>query len=278
MSTPLIPEEVRDHYENQQDEDARLRSGSGLLERARVQEIVRRYLGPAPQRVLDVGGATGVHAEWLLEDGHDVHLVDPVRAQVERARSRLGAAHARFSAEVGDARSLAVADASVDVALLFGPLYHLVDPDDRVQAWREVARVLVPGGVVLGMAISRFASLFDGLAHGILFDPAFRTIVTADLATGRHENPTNHAGWFTTAYFQRPDELAAEAEAGGLVVEAVLGVEGMAAYLPHRAERWDDERDREVILDAARASESEPSLLGLGPHIIAVARRAGAGV
>lgn len=273
MSTPSLPQEIRDHYETEHDEDARLRRGFGRLEHARVQEIVRRHLEPGSQRVLDVGGATGVHAEWLLEDGHVVHLVDPVAAQVGRAQARLGDS-GRFTAEFGDARNLPADDASVDAVLLFGPLYHLLDQADRVQAWREAARVLVPGGVVLGMAITRFASLFEGLAGGALFDPAFRRIVVADLATGRHENPTHRPDWFTTAYFQRPDELAAEAEASGLAVEEVLGVEGMAAYLHPLADRWDDHEDRQVMLDAARATESEPSVLGLGPHVIAVARRA----
>lgn len=268
-----LPEEIRDHYESEQDEDQRLRRGFGRLERARVQENVRRHLRSGPQRVLDVGGATGIHAEWLLEDGHVVHLVDPVAAQVHMALTRLGDAGGRFSAEVGDARSLPVPDASVDAVLLFGPLYHLLDRNDRVQAWREAARVLVPGGLVLGMAISRFASLFDGLTHGVLFDPEFREVVFTDLATGRHQNPMRHPGWFTTAYFQRPDELAAEAEASGLRVQRVLGVEGLAYYLQHVADRWDDEADRQVLLDAARATESEPSLLGLGPHLIAVAHR-----
>src|SRR3712207_8247911 len=49
--------------------------------------IFRRHLGDAPLRVLDVGGGEGVHAAWLAADGHDVHLVDPVPAHVEQARS-----------------------------------------------------------------------------------------------------------------------------------------------------------------------------------------------
>lgn len=30
-------------------------------------------------RILDVGGGTGVHAEWLLADGHQVHLYSRCR-------------------------------------------------------------------------------------------------------------------------------------------------------------------------------------------------------
>src|SRR5688572_25213269 len=116
---------IQDHYDTAYDEDARLRSGLGRLELARVQEIVRRHL-PAPARVLDVGGATGVHAEWLLDDGHTVHLVDLLPGHVARATERLGRVDA-FTATQGDARALPLPDASVDVVLLLGPLYHLTD-------------------------------------------------------------------------------------------------------------------------------------------------------
>lgn len=274
MTGHEVPDDVREHYEaHVDDEDGRLRSGLGRLELARVQEIVRRHLPPGPKRVLDVGGATGVHAEWLLADGHTVHLVDPVGAQVAVATGRL-AGTGRFTATVGDARALPVDDASADVVLLLGPLYHLLEQADRVTAWREAARAVVPGGVVLGMAISRFASLFDGLAGGFLYEDQFRRMVDTDLATGRHTNPTRHPHWFTTAYFQRPAELAEEVGLAGLDLLEVVGVEGMGGWLRHLAPDWDEPERREVILEAARAIEAEPSLAGLSPHLVAVAHRA----
>src|SRR5665647_2637231 len=145
MSEPTFSDTIRTHYETYVDnEDARLRGGTGRLELARVQEIVRRNLPQRLLRVLDVGGATGVHAEWLLADGHTVHLVDPVAVQVERAPARLGGT-AGFSSGVGDVRALPVADASFDVVLMFGPLYHLPEPEDRATAWHDGARRLPPG-------------------------------------------------------------------------------------------------------------------------------------
>jgi len=131
----------------------------------------------------------------------------------------------------------------------------------------------VPGGVVVAMAINRFASLFDGLAQSYLFDPAFRAIVAQDLATGVHENPTGDPRWFTTAYFHRADELAAEATEAGLLVRETVGVEGMGHWIKSLASAFDDEDRREVVLDVARATEAEPSLMGLSPHLLTVATR-----
>jgi hypothetical protein len=121
--------------------------------------------------------------------------------------------------------------------------------------------------------ISRFASLFDGLARGFLFDPDFRPVVGRDLHDGQHRNPANRPHWFTTAFFHHPDKLRTEAQEAGLEVLRVVGVEGLAGWLSQLAPRWDDERAREAILFACRAVESEPTLLGLSAHLLLVARR-----
>jgi ubiquinone/menaquinone biosynthesis C-methylase UbiE len=263
---------VVDHYEANREEE-RLVGGLAELELLRTQEVLRRHLPPPPARVLDVGGGTGVHAAWLLDDGYDVHLVDLTPGHVERALARLGARG--LTAEVGDARRLARPDAGADAVLVLGPLYHLQERSDRVAALAEARRVVRPGGIVAAAAISRFASLFDGLARGFVFDPAFRAVVRRDLTDGRHSNPDDRPHWFTTAFFHHPDELRAEIPAAGLSLVELVGVEGLAGWLPHLDARWAEPADREVILEATRLVEAEPAVLGLSAHLLAVARAPG---
>jgi SAM-dependent methyltransferase len=272
MSESVVPEEILDHYRARFDEDARLRRGLGELELLRTQEVIRRHLPTGPLRILDVGGASGVHAEWLLEDGHRVHLIDPVPEHVAQAIERLGD-HEGFTAAVGDARHLDEESRTYDAVLLFGPLYHLTEERDRVGAWCEARRVAVTEGLVFAAAISRFASLFSGLTEGALFDPRFRSIAEQDLASGQHRNPTADEDWFTTAYFHHPDELAEEAAGAGLRVVELVGLEGLAGWEPQLEERWQDPDGRDTILFAARAIEHEPTLLGLSTHLLAVTTR-----
>jgi ubiquinone/menaquinone biosynthesis C-methylase UbiE len=253
----------------------RLAAGPGALEFVRTQALLERYLPAPPAVVADVGGGPGRYAVWLAERGYRVHLVDPVALHVEQARAAAkgwpGAMLA--SAEVGDARALRLPDASADAVLLLGPLYHLPERAERLQALAEARRVCRRGGVIIAAAISRFASTLDGLRGGYLEDPAFAALAAGDRQDGRHRNPTGDPAYFTTAYFHRPEDLAAECAAAGLTHEATLAVEGAAWLLPDLDVRLADERRRAVLLAALASLEAEPTLLGVSAHLLMVARR-----
>jgi ubiquinone/menaquinone biosynthesis C-methylase UbiE len=195
----MMDDSIREHYEGGV-ELGRLSGGTSRIEFERTKELLERYLPPPPADVLDVGGGPGAYAAWLTEAGYRVHLVDPVPLHVERARDRGG-----FTSALGDARRLEQNDDSCDAVLLLGPLYHLTERADRVRALAEARRVVRPGGPVAAAAISRTASLLDGLKHGQLADPAFRAIAERDLVDGQHRNPQGRPGWFTTAFFHRPE-------------------------------------------------------------------------
>ena len=256
-----MDEEIRAHYESGVELD-RLAKGHSRLEFARTKELLDRFLPPAPARVLDVGGGPGAYASWLADRGYDVRLVDAHPLHVEQALDR---AAGRFTAVEGDARHLDEPDQSHDAVLMLGPLYHLTDRSDRLRALTEARRVLRPGGLLAAAAISRFASLLDGLAAGYLSDPEFRAIVERDLAEGQHRNPGARLEYFTTAYFHRVEELETEVGEAGFALETVFGVEG-PGWLVHQ-------EATEEVLDVARAVEGEPTVIGTSAHLLAIARR-----
>lgn len=242
------------------------------LELVRTRELLERYLPSAPASILDVGGGAGVYATWLAQRGYQVHLIDPMPLHVEQAQAAAAAQpDAPFTAAIGDARHLVEADRSVDVVLLLGPLYHLTEREDRVTALREARRVVRPGGIVIAATITRFASLFNGLQTGWLGMSAFKSIVKTDLRNGQHRNPDHQPGWFTTAYFHHPEEIASEVSEAGLTFDTILGIEGPGNWIGPGPVT---DADLQAALFAARAVESEPTLLGLGPHLLMVAHRA----
>jgi hypothetical protein len=110
------------------------------------------------------------------------------------------------------------------------------------------------GGILLAVAISRFASALDGISRGLIRDAEFLRIVEKDLETGQHRNETAKPDYFTTAFFHQPDEFKAELTDGGFPT---------CDALRDRRTVWnvtlpDIPAERERLLTAIRAIESEP--------------------
>ena len=125
---------------------------------------------------------------------------------------------------------------------------------------------------MVAAAISRHASLLDGVCRGLIDDPEFLPILERDLREGQHRNPTPKLAYFTTAYFHLPAELGEEARDAGLAVDAVLAVEGPAWMMPDLEARWGDEGRRRQLLDLLRRIEADPAALGMSAHLLLVAR------
>ena len=80
-----IAKEITDHYEHSKEAERLVNSPLGELERVRTQAILAGNLPVAPAVILDVGGAAGVYAFPLVEQGYQVHLIDPVELHLEQA-------------------------------------------------------------------------------------------------------------------------------------------------------------------------------------------------
>jgi SAM-dependent methyltransferase len=258
-----IDAEILAHYAEGR-EHGRLISGPSL-ELLRTRVLLERFLPAPPARVLDIGGASGVHASWFSRRGYQVHLIDPVPLHREQA-----AADGRFSVAAGDARSLAEANGSYDAVLLLGPLYHLTDRTDRVGALAEARRVTRPGGIVAAAVISRYASTFDGFFRGFIDKPGFTALMTGDLKTGQHRNPDSDPGFFTTAYFHDRAGIASEIADSALRLHALLPVEGPLHWAPGIEDRMNDPDQRQLILDTLAAMEHDPAIAAATAHLLAI--------
>jgi ubiquinone/menaquinone biosynthesis C-methylase UbiE len=268
-------DDIVKHYTEAFDEENRLDTRIGPFEYERTVELIGRCLGREQLVVIDVGGGSGAYALWLAAQGHVVHFVDLVPRHVEmvtaNARERsltLG------SAQLADARSLPFGDEFADLVLLMGPLYHLTNLRDRLQALRECSRVVKKGGRVLCTAISRFASMLAGFRFNRFDDPEFEAMVDRDLIDGQHRNPVYGSNHLGTAFFHTAIELRQEIESSGLACEKIVGIESPIGLLP-QLEDWIREKGRryELAMKYARRVEEEEDLIGASFHLLGIGRR-----
>jgi len=251
----------------------RLSSATGQLEFERTKIIVQRFLPTPPAVVADVGGGTGPYSFWLASLGYETHLIEPSIRLVKICRKQMQSSSSQAkprTVELGDARSLWFEDASCDAVLMFGPLYHLTERDDRIRALRESHRVLKPGGHVFAATITRVASFVDALCHGSLNDTSFQSIVEADIETGQHRNLTDNILYFTDAFFHRRAEIRTEMEAAGFTVVAQLPVEGLGILARDFDSLWSDARQRSILMNLLARTEEIEEVNGASAHHISV--------
>lgn len=272
MKTPLINPDIETFY-TQASEETRLQIGLGPLEFERNKELILRFLPKKKSVVADVGGGPGLYAAWLSALGHNVYLIDPVRKHTEQAQKRASKSMHPFRVMLGEAKHLDLPDATADLVILHGPLYHLQSRKDRLKAITEAKRILKKGGYVLGFAINHTASTMACLLNGSIHDPDFFDMCRKELQTGMHHAPIGCSGVLPVAYFHKPLQLQQEFEEAGLTCCELLAVEGCVWLDKHYFESRANVSKKEVLSALLKLTEAEESLLAFSPHMMLAAKK-----
>lgn len=151
------------------DDIARLDAQAG--ERFRLEPYLRafaRFEGGRDKDVLEVGVGMGAdHLEWARARPRSLSGIDLTERAIALTRARFVAAGLLSDLQVADAEALPFADASFDIVYSWGVLHHT---PDTARAFREVGRVLRPGGIARLMIYHRWS--LTGLMlwgrHGLL--------------------------------------------------------------------------------------------------------------
>ncbi len=250
----------------------------GRLERHPVERDVTwrfldRYLPPAG-KILDIGAATGAYTIPLAKKGYTVTAVDLAPNLIEKCRERAReyGLRDRVRCLAADARDLSqVTDTDYDVVLLMGPLYHLVEEEDRKDALKEAAARLKPGGIIFSAFISRYGFWSD-IMHKLPHYIEYQEDVKSVLEGGKDlEMPSWGPGGFR-AYFATVPEIYVLHEQQGFRTLAVAGVEPAGIAADEQYKKLTD-KQRELWLDLMVEISTEPSLAGASCHILYVGKK-----
>jgi len=265
-------EEVYKFYNNGA-EIGRLERGLGVVEFDRSKEIIERHLSGV-RSICDIGGGIGKYSDWLAGLGYDVTMVELAPVAVRYAEEHMTSP---YKALVGDARELDLPDGSFDLVLLMGPLYHLMNREDRKAVLNEARRVLKDDGILIAAGISKFSSATWALSvygNGVDFidDDIYMDMLREEIGSGRHIRPEKYPYILSDAYFHTIDGLRSEVEEAGFKITESVAVEGCSWITPDLAEKWKDSMRRERILELIRSTEHEETMMGMSPHFMVCGR------
>jgi 2-polyprenyl-3-methyl-5-hydroxy-6-metoxy-1,4-benzoquinol methylase len=270
--------EILEFYNNGA-EIGRLERGIGKIELERTKEIISRYLPDKKLVIYDVGGGIGVYSKWLAELGNNVHLIELSSNAVEYAqKENIHSSLPIKSIEVGDARSINKPDASADVVLLMGPLYHLTSIDERKAALNEAHRVLKKDGLLICAGISRYGSMLWAFSvykerNSLLDETEFMNMVRNEINEGQHIRPDKYPYLIARAYFHLTNELESETANCGFKIDKTLAVEGPSWLVPDFESTWESKDSRKTILDTVRLVEEDKNIIAMSPHFLTISRK-----
>lgn len=261
----------------------RLRTDIGLIEFERTKEILLENLPTPPAVIYDIGGAYGEYSWWLASLGYEVHLFDLSETNIKMSKelAKEYPACLLAASEVCDARKISRADNSADAVLLMGPLYHIMDYEERIKAVKESFRLLKKGGVLFTAALTPYSVLLynitvyspnDGETY--LENPDFLAMIGRELEDGCHINPNKEIyEGLGSSHLHTAKALKSELEVGGFSDSVVHGIMGGAWLANDIDELWKNEKSRNALMNTVRLLDTHEEIIGLSGHLLAVSRR-----
>lgn len=252
---------LEDYY-NKFNEEKRLNSRHGQVEFRVSMHYIHKYLKPG-DRILDVGAATGRYSIPLFEEGYDVTAVEPVQHNL----GRLKAKKPELPAYKGDARKLKrFADNTFDLVLLFGPMYHLVKDEDKIQALKEAKRVTKEGGLIL---VAYVMNEYSILTWGFKEQHILEGMKEGKIDASYRVRPTEEDLYD----YVRLEDVEAFNRAADLQRICLFSPDGPANHMRRELNRLTEE-EFEAFVAYQMCMAERNDLIGAGGHIVDILKKA----
>lgn len=146
-------------------EDKRLTRKHGQVEYRTSMKYIHEYLKPG-DKILDIGAGTGRYSVALANEGYEVDAIELVKYNL----GMLKAKKSTVKAYQGTALDLSrYQDETFDITLLFGPMYHLFNREDKIKALLEAKRVTKTNGIILvAYVMNDYSILVHGFRDGYI--------------------------------------------------------------------------------------------------------------
>ena len=250
-------------YYNKFNEDKRLLSRHGQVEFITSMKYIHHALGEYDTpKIIDIGAGTGRYSVALAEEGYDVTAVELVRYNLGILKQKKSS----VKAYQGNALNLKrFEDESFDVALLFGPMYHLFSFEDKVKALSEAKRVTKTGGTILvAYCMNEYCVLMYAFKEGKL-----KECMKDDRLTEDFHSISREKDLYDYVRIEDIDRINSEV---GLVRDKIISPDGPTDYMRPVINAMDEETFNAYIRYHLSVCERR-DLIGAGAHTLDILKK-----
>ena len=258
ISDIIVTMNELEKYYNKFNEDKRLLSRHGQVEFFVAMHYINEMIaGRTGLDIIDIGAGTGRYSVELSNAGHRAVAVELVNKNVSQIKMKSD----KVVAKQGDALNLKKFKAeSFDIALLFGPTYHLFSHEDKLKAILEAKRVLRKGGKLLIMYLTNeYAMITYAFKEGNL-----QKCLQAGKIDENFNTVTSVEDLYSYVRLEEINKLQEDAEMKRV---KIVGVDGATDYIRPVINKMTEE-DFEYYKKYQLSISARPELLGASSHIM----------
>ncbi|MFF2479973.1 class I SAM-dependent methyltransferase [Paenibacillus sp. NPDC058071] len=253
----------------------------GRLDREPIEfrinlHYIKQYL-PPEGKVLDNGAGPGKYAMELANLGLRVTLSDLTPRLVEWAKEKADELQVTKQFDgfhVLNAANLhGLPNEEFDASLMLGPLYHLQQEEERIQAVEELFRVTKKGGIVFVAFQTRTRMTINSLRDPQHWKP---NDTLDSINKFRADGIFNHAdkGRFTGAYFFPLHDIKPFMASHGFEAIELIGSSSIGGMLSEEQKQyWKERGEERQLTDLLIEYAKDPSILGVSSHLLYIGRR-----
>lgn len=233
-------------------------------------DVLEHYINLG-KKIIDVGCGVGVYSSFYAKMGVDVTALDIVPQHIEKLKKIANDEHFDIKAVVGDATNLECFESdSFDVVMCMGPLYHMIDYNERVACISESKRIAKKDGIVIFSYISPL-SVLPCVVRG---DTTRLSKELIEKIVDEHMVSSNDDCCFwTDCYYYSPKQIENELKNMGFEIIDHVATDGQSIAFQSMVNSL-DESQFELWLSYHQKVCREPSIIGVSNHGLIVAKKA----
>lgn len=245
------------------DEDNRLKTRHGYVEYYTNMHYIEKYLdNDLSKSILDIGAGTGAYSIPLSNKGYSVTSVELVKHNIDQIKEKSNKINC-IHANAIDLSMLQ--DNSFDIVLLFGPMYHLMNNEDRIKALSEAKRVLKKDGYLF---ISYYMNDYAVISYGFIK----QNIIDEMKRNAIDDNFIIHSKEEDIFSFSTLDDINNYNKELSLNRELILSSDGASDYLRVELNKLTEEEFK-LFIKYHLLNCERYDLLGASSHLLDIVRK-----